>query len=206
MYNIIILILILCIGIFIAWRLLSTCYSLPCPSWLAWLVELENPFTSVTQSRNVIEQLELTPAMVVLDAGCGPGRITLPLAHTLSQGQVVALDIQKEMLEKVRKKANAENLQNITFHNAALGAMSLGENRFDRAVMSAVLGEIPDQRAALAELFAALKPGGILLISETRFDPHYQRYQKVLKLAQSIGFVERKYIPSFFAYSLLLQK
>jgi 2-polyprenyl-3-methyl-5-hydroxy-6-metoxy-1,4-benzoquinol methylase len=51
--------------------------TLPCPSWLAWMVEMDNPFTEVNRARVITGLLGLVPGMRVLDAGCGPGRLTL---------------------------------------------------------------------------------------------------------------------------------
>jgi predicted methyltransferase len=55
-------------------------------------------------------------------------------------------------------------------------------------VLVTVLGEIPDRLAALRDLYAALKPGGILLVKEVIGDPHYQTMPKVKDLAQQAGF------------------
>lgn len=74
------------------WRLSSRRHELPCPSWLGWMVEMDNPFTKVNRARTIVGLLGLTPGKKVLDAGCGPGRLTLPLAEIVGpQGQVLAL-------------------------------------------------------------------------------------------------------------------
>lgn len=46
---------------------------------------------------------------------------------------------------------------------------------FDYALLVAVLGEIPDRATGFRRIFAALKPGGILSITEGIVDPHDQR-------------------------------
>jgi ubiquinone/menaquinone biosynthesis C-methylase UbiE len=54
----------------------------------------------------LVERLDLALGMRVLDAGCGPGRLIIPLAKTVGPpGEVVALDGQREMLEKLEKRA-----------------------------------------------------------------------------------------------------
>jgi len=146
----------------VAWRLASR-HTVPCPVWLRWLVELENPFTRTARSAVIIQHLHLQPGMAVLDAGCGPGRVTIPLARQLGeQGKVVAMDIQAGMIQRAQDRAHTEGLKNIRFLQAGLGEGKLGRNQFDRALLVSVLGEIPDREAALREIFGALKPGGIL--------------------------------------------
>jgi ubiquinone/menaquinone biosynthesis C-methylase UbiE len=188
-------------------RLSSRRSSMPCPSWLGWLVELENPFAKNYNARTIIQQLNLQPGMRVLDAGCGPGRVTVPLARALgSPGEVVAIDIQPRMLERAREKARAAGLTNIRFHELAIEEKKLGNAQYDRVLLVTVLGEIPDRGVALREIHRALKPGGILSITETLFDPHYQRRRVILQLASSVGFHERAYFGNRFAYTVHLEK
>lgn len=69
-------------------------WSLPCPSWLHWLVELENPFANANRASIIIEHLDLKPGINVLDAGCGSGRLTILIAQKLgTQSRIVAMDV-----------------------------------------------------------------------------------------------------------------
>lgn len=191
----------------IAWRLASQRQSLPCPVWLRWLVEIDNPFTKTNRAAFIVETLALTPGMTVLDAGCGPGRLTLPLAQRVGPtGHVVAMDIQPGMLARAKTKAEAAGHTNIEFVAAALGDSKLPANRFDREVLVTVLGEIPNPSAALVELFDALKPGGFLAIVEVIFDPHFQPRRAVTRLATSAGFRERAFFGHRLAYVIHFEK
>src|SRR5512136_849620 len=83
----------------VIWRVASRRRSLPCPVWLRGLVELDNPFAETHQAAFIVKTLALAPGMTVLDAGCGPGRLTVPLAKGVgASGGVVAMDIQAGML------------------------------------------------------------------------------------------------------------
>src|SRR5262245_40064791 len=149
--------------------------SVPCQVWLGWLVELDNPFSKTNRAAVIIDRLHLQPGMAVLDVGCGPGRLAIPIAEKVGQlGQVVAMDIQPGMLRRVEEKARAANLSNIRFLEAGAGAGKLGRDQFDRALLVTVLGEIPKPEPALSEIFNALKPGGVLSVTEIIFDPHFQ--------------------------------
>jgi ubiquinone/menaquinone biosynthesis C-methylase UbiE len=179
----------------------------PCPVWLRWLVELDNPFTRTNRAHVIIEHLSVAPGMYVLDVGCGPGRLTIPLARAVGEnGCVVAIDVQAGMLERARERAEAAKLTNIRFVRAAIERGTVERGRADRAVLVTVLGEIPDGAAALAEIFAGLKPGGILSVTEVVFDPHFQRQATVRQLASAAGFRHKALFGNRLAYTMHLEK
>jgi ubiquinone/menaquinone biosynthesis C-methylase UbiE len=194
-------------AVFFAWRFASQQAALPCPPWLAWLVELDNPFFVSNRASSVIAGLDVKPGMLVLDAGCGPGRLAIPLALSVGQrGRVVAVDLQAEMLERAKAKAERQRIKNIEFYEVQLGANELTFRGFDRAVMVEVLGEIPNQEAALRELWHALKPGGVLGISEVIADPHFQSRKHVTELTREVGFREIFRFGGRLAYTLYLER
>ena len=88
----------------------------------------------------------------------------------------------------------------------AAGDGALDKAQFDRALLITVLGEIPDRAKALEEIFEALKPGGVLSITEIAFDPHFQRQSTVRKLAQRTGFREKAVFGNAIAYTMHLEK
>ncbi len=175
----------------------------PCPSCLSFF--LENPYMkSVAGSTLLIKRMDLHPGMRVLDVGCGPGRLTIPMAKLVGQtGEVVALDIQENMLKKLKKRIETNELNNV---KTILGGAGQGHlkktNYFDRAILVTVLGEIPDKKKALAEIFQALKPNGILSITEVVPDPDYQRKKAVLKLTDNVGFVLDSKYSKFLSYTM----
>lgn len=199
------------VGLFLAvfgvWRFASRRQSLPCPAWLSWLVELENPLFRSNRAHVIIERLELQPGMKVLDLGCGPGRLTIPMARQVDpQGEVLAIDVQPGMLRRVQEKAHSANLNNIRYLQAALGEGKLEHGQADRALLVTVFGEIPNQKAALQEIFQALKPGGILSVTEVIADPHFQRRQTVRALAGAAGFKEKACFGNGLAFTMNLEK
>jgi len=189
------------------WRWASRGHSLPCPAWLRWLVELDSPFLRSNRASVIVEQLALQPGMRVLDVGCGPGRLTVPMAKKVGpQGEVVAIDIQPRMLARAQEKARQAGLHNVSFHEVKMGNGKLNFGQFDLAVLVNVLGEIPEREGALAEIFRVLKPGGLLSVTEIILDPHFQGRGTVLRLAGAAGFREEAFLGSRFAFTLHLQK
>ncbi|HMP03309.1 MAG TPA: class I SAM-dependent methyltransferase [Gemmatales bacterium] len=184
--------LALVLVVFLGMWLTSWRQTLPCPVWLAWLVEMENPFTRASRAAVIIEQLGVKPGMAVLDAGCGPGRVTIPVARQVGAGgRVVALDMQTGMLERVRAKAAAENLTQVELLQAALGEGKLGSQKFDRA---------------LKEIYEALRPGGLLAVTEVILDPHFQRQRTVTQWTQAVGFRTKATHGHGLAYTMILER
>lgn len=209
--NVLLTIVLILVGLIAAlwliWRFASKRHTLPCPAWLSVMVEMDNPFTKVNRAQTIIEHLNLQPGMRVLDIGCGPGRLAIPLAKALApNGQVVALDIQQEMLDKVRKKAEEAGLTNIDYVNIGVGQGNLALNGFDRILLATVIGEIPQTEAAFKEIHAALAKDGILSVTELIFDPHFQRQKTVLGLAEKTGFRCQAVFGNSIAYTMHLVK
>ncbi len=205
--NIAIVLLILAAAIFALGtvpRLISRWRPRPCPTSLIWL--LDNPFTARYHT-SILSRLDLAPGLSVLDAGCGPGLLTIPLARLVGpQGTVVALDVQEGMIRRARDAAARAGVSNITFLVAGLGDGKLAPASFDRALLVTVLGEIPDRPGALREIHSSLKPGGFLSITEVFADPDYQPRRRVKALALQAGFRVRKEFGSWFRFTVNLER
>ncbi|HZY65208.1 MAG TPA: methyltransferase domain-containing protein [Rubrobacteraceae bacterium] len=179
---------------------------IPLPPRLSFL--LENPVTEHFVGADLlVERLDLAPGMSVLDAGCGPGRLTIPLARAVGEeGRVVALDSQRAMLDRLEGRLDALNLSNVRPVEAGLGEGALERNYFDRAVLAMVLGEVRDRASALREIRAALKPGGILSITEVVGDPDYHRPSTVRRKVEAAGLRLVARYGGFPAYTLNFEK
>ena len=154
----------------------------------------------------LISRLDLAPGMRVLDAGCGPGRLTIPLARAVGpSGEVVALDGQGAMLAKLEERLGAERLTNVRPVQAGLGEGAL-RGPFDRVLLALVLGEVRDREAAVRELYAVLKPGGILSVTEVFGDPDYRRPATVRREVEVAGFRLVGRYGDFPGYTLNFEK
>jgi ubiquinone/menaquinone biosynthesis C-methylase UbiE len=143
-------------------------------------------------STMLLDRAEVGPGMRVLDAGSGPGRLTIPAAERVGpSGEVVALDVQDGMLARVRRRAADRGLANVRAVlgdiESSVGRTDIGGGRFDRALLVAVLGEIPDQEGAMRALEAALSLGGLLSVTEVIPDPHFETRDTVRRLAEGAG-------------------
>lgn len=184
------------------WR----CAALPCPWWLVPL--LENPYFQVVAGAELLlDRAGVGPGMTVLDAGCGPGRLTLPVARRVGPtGRVVAVDIQPRMLGRLEKRLSDHGVRNVETVRGALGAGVVPDRGFDVAMLVTVLGEIPDKTAALAEIRASLRDGGVLSVTEVLPDPHYQPVARVRALAREAGLTESRLFAGRVGYTINLTR
>ena len=78
----------------------------------SWLIRPERD--EEERASESFKQLKLTAGMTVCDMGCGNGYWTLPMAKEVgATGRVLAVDIQREMLQMLRQRSAREKLQNI---------------------------------------------------------------------------------------------
>jgi precorrin-6B methylase 2 len=180
---------LIAVGVFtLGWRWASRKWSLPCPSLLAW--SLDNSLVQRSPlTLRTLDQIGFHPGEKVLEIGPGPGRLLIPAAQRVTPGgEVVGIDIQPKMVERLRRNAEKAGVTNVTVILADAAQPHVPEATFDLVFLCTALGEIPDRSAALTQCYRALKPGGRLSVTEVILDPHYQRRSIVERLAQRAGF------------------
>ncbi|MGP5077908.1 class I SAM-dependent methyltransferase [Brachybacterium alimentarium] len=112
------------------------------------------------------------PVRRILDIGAGAGNGTLALARRFPAADVVAVDIDPVMLERVRQRASAAGFSDriTTLEADVLGEMA-GLGASDLMWASASLHEVADPERAFQNLFSSLRPGGLLSILEMDAPP-----------------------------------
>jgi protein-L-isoaspartate O-methyltransferase len=161
---------------------------------------VESPHPLITRPR-LREILEPESGERVLEVGPGTGYYTLEMAEWVKpDGQVDILDLQQEMLDHTMRSAGERGLANVTPTQSDATAMPYEDGTYDAAYLVAVLGEIPDQEAALRELSRVLKPGGRLIVGELLGDPHYVRLGPLRLRASGAGLSYERRVGNALGY------
>jgi SAM-dependent methyltransferase len=158
-----------------------------CPYGQRFWVEAPHPLITRERLREVLAP---QPGELILEVGPGTGYYTLDVAEWVGEeGSVDILDLQREMLDHTMTRARERGLANIRPTQSDATGMPYDDESFDGAYLTTVLGEIPDQDAALRELARVLKPGGRLVVGELMGDPHYVGIKGMRLRAAAAGLV-----------------
>ncbi|HEX7724892.1 MAG TPA: methyltransferase domain-containing protein [Candidatus Paceibacterota bacterium] len=115
-----------------------------------------------------LAKLGLTDGMKIADIGAGSGFYSIEAARRVgSSGRVFAIDIQKDLLDRLRNAAVAQHIMNIevVWANAEkIGGTKLREASIDRAIASNILFQLDKPEDFALEMKRILKPGGKILI------------------------------------------
>jgi ubiquinone/menaquinone biosynthesis C-methylase UbiE len=149
----------------------------------------------------------IKPGMTVLEVGPGNGTYTIATARRVGgSGKVIAVDIEPKMIERVKRRAQLERIENIEARVADVFELPFEDGYFDVIYMIAVIGEIPTPERAMREFHRVLSSHGTLVFSEIISDPDYPRALSLEKLASSNGFQRREKLGSFLHYTLIFEK
>ncbi len=105
-----------------------------------WLIRPERE--EEERASESFKQLKLAEGMSVCDLGCGNGYWTLPMARDVgNDGKVYAVDIQREMLQKLRQRSSKYKLDNIEPVLGKVDDPNLPENKTDLVLLVHVYHE-----------------------------------------------------------------
>ena len=175
-----------------------------CPYSQRFWVEAPHPL--ITRAR-LKDALEPSPGERILEVGPGTGYYTLDVAEWVKpDGEVDILDLQQEMLDHTMRRAGELGLVNVTATRSDATSMPYEAGSFDAAYLVTVLGEIPEQDAAIRELARVLKPGGRLVVGELVGDPHYVRLGPLRLRASGAGLPFERRVGTALGYFARFRK
>lgn len=131
----------------------------------AWAKVFDDPARDAWQRPDdVIASLALTSTMAVADVGAGTGYFTIRLARAVPAGQVIATDIEPDMVRYLTERAAREHAPNVRAVLATGDDPGLAAGTLDRILVVDVWHHIADRPRYAKALAAALRPGGQIAI------------------------------------------
>ncbi len=169
--------------------------------------------------RHNIDQLGISDGMIIADLGSGSGFYSMEAARIVkTMGKVYAVDVQKPMLERLKKEAQTNGIHNIDIIAGdleKLGGTKLRENFCDVAIASNVLFMLGDRKTFLLEVKRILKQKGRLLLidwsaSFSHMGPHPEQVvykDDALRMIKEAGFTfEREIGAGAQHYGIICRK
>jgi demethylmenaquinone methyltransferase/2-methoxy-6-polyprenyl-1,4-benzoquinol methylase len=105
----------------------------------------------------LVAELPPLPSPCCLDLACGTGDLSRRLAGRYPQGQIVGLDLSREMLALAAAQGSPAHL---SYVQGDMHALPLATASCDLVTGSYALRNAPDLEQAIAEIARVLRPGG----------------------------------------------
>lgn len=165
-----------------------------------------------------VEQFGLSKGMFIADFGAGSGFYTMLLAKAVGEnGRVYAIDIQKELIQKIKNQAKIEHLSNIEIiwgDVEKIGGSKMKDGSVDAVIIANILFQIPDKNNICLEAKRILKKEGKVFVidwidsfgnlgprQEDVFSP-----SKAKEIFQKNGFaVEKEFSAGEYHYGLIFK-
>ena len=140
------------------------------------------------QPQNMIAALGLKSTDVVADIGAGTGYISQLLAGQVPTGKVLAVDLQPEMLERLKQRMSNNKIVNIQPQLGTEQSPELPLESIDLAIMVDAYHEFGYPQEMMTGIVSALKPDGRIVLVEYRGEdpkvfikPHHKTTQKQIE-------------------------
>jgi ubiquinone/menaquinone biosynthesis C-methylase UbiE len=155
----------------------------------------------------LVSRLGLKPDFTVLELGPGPGYFSPAIARALPTGKLVLVDCQREMLDMAKSRLDGKGIENVEYRLGDAIALPAETGSFDVVFMVSVLGEVSDCKACLREIHRALRPNGLLSVTEYGIgDPHVIPVRELQSLGEAEGFELQERHRRLFHYTLGFRK
>ena len=117
-----------------------------------------------------VKRFNLEPGMLVADFGAGSGNYTIPAARRVGRrGVVYAIDIQQELLSRIKNTANKEGIENVETiwgDVEELNGSGLQDGTIDAVIVSNILFLTEEKDGLVQEISRVLKQNGKVLVVE----------------------------------------
>jgi ubiquinone/menaquinone biosynthesis C-methylase UbiE len=146
-------------------------------------------------------QKYLQPGDVVLDYGCGTGRISYAVADRVNK--IHGIDFSANMIEKAKRKAEKPERTNIEFSQATIFDPKLKKASFDIILAVGILHLLKNPRKEIQRINDLLKPGGLFLSFTPCMEENHPTIRRISGIAFWLGRIGISPVIRFFRLSEL---
>ncbi len=162
----------------------------------------------------IINDINLPNNITVADFGCGSGGFTVPLSEHLTNGRVIAVDVQEEPLSALKSRAASfNNIKIIKGDLEKINGSKIEDESVDMVFLVNIIFQIEEVENIITEARRVLKPEGEILIIDWKEDaPHGPEQGRlpvsaIQDLAESLRFEkEKEFEAGVYHYGLLMKK
>lgn len=125
-------------------------------------------FGNFSNPNQILEEVGIQKGSVIADLGAGSGHYTFAGARlTGGDGKVYSLEVQKDLVEKLKNEAERNHLTNVSAiwcNIEKIGGTKLSDAVIDLAIVANVFFQIEDRKDFLKEIHRILKQSGRILL------------------------------------------
>ncbi|MFH0919207.1 MAG: class I SAM-dependent methyltransferase [Fibrobacterota bacterium] len=167
----------------------------------------DNIFRRLVQDPMKIMGAYIKPGDTILDIGPGQGYFSIPMARMAGEtGRVIAVDIQKKMLDALIARAGKAGLAERISPKLVTGTEYGLKSEVDFALAFWMVHEVPDKNALLQSIHTAMKDKALFLIAEPLLHVTNRMMEETIAVAQTVGFKVEDRPKIFFSRGVLLRK
>lgn len=125
------------------------------------------------------------PDMEVLEFGCGTG--STAITHAPFVKHILAIDISSKMIEIAQAKAEAKNVENVTFKRSSIDELSVSDQTLDAVLGLSILHLLDNKEEVIAKIYKMLRPGGIFVTSTACIGDTMKFFKFIAPIGKFLG-------------------
>ena len=138
------------------------------------------------QKKLQVTQGYFKPDWSVLEFGCGTG--STAIIHAPYVKQIRAIDISGNMIAIAKSKAEAQDINNVTFEQLTIEELKIDDCTYDAVLGLSILHLLENKEQAIAKVYKMLKPGGIFVTSTTCMGDAMSWFKLIAPIGKALGF------------------
>ena len=138
------------------------------------------------QKKLQVTQGYFKPDWSVLEFGCGTG--STAIIHAPYVKHIRAIDISGNMIAIAKSKAEAQDINNVTFEQLTIEELKVDDCTYDAVLGLSILHLLENKEQAITKVYQMLKPGGIFVTSTTCMGDAMSWFKLIAPIGKALGF------------------